>query len=82
MDRTTVAEAITDACVDLLQADRATLDEATRFAEDLDADSLDLSEIVMSLEDRFGLSISDDELEGVTTIGQAIDMVLRVTGDA
>jgi acyl carrier protein len=78
MDRTTVTEAVYDACVELLRADRATLSESTNFAKDLEADSLDLSEVVMALEDQLGVEISDDQLEGVETIGQAVDMVLTV----
>jgi acyl carrier protein len=75
MDRSEIINAVSDACVELLKADRSSLTEATRFGEDLDADSLDLVEVVMSLEDRFGISIPEDELEGVESIGQAADMV-------
>ena len=81
MDRTEILNAVTDACVELLKADRASLNESTRFGDDLDADSLDLVEVVMSLEDRFGISIPEDELEGVETIGQAVDMVQARTAD-
>ena len=52
-----------------------TLSEDTRFGDDLDADSLDLVEVVMSLEDRFGIAIPEDDLEDVETIGQAVDLV-------
>ena len=48
------------------------------FAKDLEADSLDLSEVLMALEDKLGVEISDDQLDGVETIGQAVDMVLTV----
>jgi acyl carrier protein len=75
MDRTEIVTAVTDACVELLKADRSTLTEDTRFGDDLDADSLDLVEVVMSLEDRFGISIPEDELEGVETVGEAADLV-------
>lgn len=77
MDRNEIQDAVFDACVDLLKADRSGLSETTRFGDDLDADSLDLVEVVMSLEDRFGVSIPEDELEGVETIGQAMDVVER-----
>ena len=46
-----------------------------RFAEDLDADSLDLVELVMALEEQFGVNVDESELEGVETIGQAFDLV-------
>jgi acyl carrier protein len=75
MDRTEIINAVNDACVELLKADRSSLSEDTSFGDDLDADSLDLVEVVMSLEDRFGIAIPEDELEGVETIGQAADLV-------
>ncbi|HEY4378269.1 MAG TPA: acyl carrier protein [Acidimicrobiales bacterium] len=76
MDRTEILDATYDACVELLKADRASLSEATSFADDLDADSLDLVEVVMTLEDRFDLKIPEDDLDGVKTIGEAADVVL------
>jgi acyl carrier protein len=45
------------------------------FAEDLDADSLDLVELVMALEEQFGITVDESELEGVSTVGQAFDLV-------
>ncbi|WP_426571511.1 acyl carrier protein [Aquihabitans sp. McL0605] len=78
MDRTTVTDAVYDACEELLRADRSTLSESTHFANDLEADSLDLSEVVMALEDQLGVEITDDQLEGVETIGQAVDMVMKI----
>ncbi len=75
MERIEIVNAVSDACVQLLKADRTSLSEDTRFGDDLDADSLDLVEVVMSLEDRFGVAIPEDELEGVETIGQAADLV-------
>lgn len=61
--------------VDVLQVpeDKVTLE--ARFAEDLDADSLDLVEFVMALEETFDISVEETELEGVTTIGQAYELV-------
>jgi acyl carrier protein len=75
VDRNAITEAVYDACVELLRAERSTMSEATSFADDLEADSLDLAEVVMALEDRLEIEISDDDLEGVKTIGQAVDMV-------
>jgi acyl carrier protein len=45
------------------------------FADDLDADSLDLAELVMALEDEFDITVEEEELEGVRTIGQAFELV-------
>mgnify|MGYP006269727423 CR=1 FL=1 len=49
--------------------------EAT-FADDLDADSLDLVELVMKLEEEFDVSVDESELENITTVGQAFDLVM------
>ncbi len=46
-----------------------------KFADDLDADSLDLVELVMALEEEFGIEVPEEELEGVETVGQAYDLV-------
>jgi len=80
MERNEILDAVLDSCVELLKADRSQLSESTRFGDDLDADSLDLVEVVMSLEDRFGVSIPEDDLEGVETVGQAVDVVERHLG--
>ena len=45
------------------------------FADDLDADSLDLVELVMALEEEFDIEVPEEELEGVTTVGQAYELV-------
>ena len=75
MNRNDILNAVSDACVEILRVERGDLTEATLFAEDLDADSLALVEIVMELEEKFDLEIPEDELEGVTTIGAAVDLV-------
>ena len=46
-----------------------------RFGDDLDADSLDLVELVMALEEEFDISVPEEELEGVETVGQAYELV-------
>lgn len=53
-------------------------DQVTRdaeFVQDLNADSLDMVELVMSLEEEFGVEISDDEVENIRTVGDAIDYI-------
>jgi acyl carrier protein len=53
---------------------------AARFQEDLDADSLDLVEAVLALEEEFGVSIPEEEMEGVQTVGQAVQLVASKMG--
>ena len=61
--------------VDLLgvSADKVTVD--ARFREDLEADSLDLVELIMAFEDKFGSQISDEDAQKITTVGNAVDFV-------
>jgi acyl carrier protein len=55
---------------------------SARFQEDLDADSLDLVEAVLGLEEEFGVTIPEEEMEGVRTVGQAIQLVAAKLGVA
>lgn len=61
--------------VDVLSVDESKVVPEARFAEDLDADSLDLVELVMALEEEFGVSVPEEELEGIGTVGQAYELV-------
>ncbi len=54
----------------------------SRFQEDLDADSLDLVEAVLALEEEFGVTIPEEEMEGVRTVGQAVQLVASKLGVA
>jgi acyl carrier protein len=58
--------------VDLLGADAAEIIPEARFREDLDADSLDLVELIMAFEEKFGGEISDEQAQKITTVGEAV----------
>jgi acyl carrier protein len=53
---------------------------SSRFQEDLDADSLDLVEAVLALEEEFGVTIPEEEMEGIKTVGEAVDLVASKLG--
>jgi acyl carrier protein len=54
--------------------------ESTRLRDDLDADSLDLYELVMELEDTYEISVSEEEAAGIETVQQAVDFVAQRLG--
>jgi acyl carrier protein len=58
--------------VDLLGADESKVTMEARFREDLEADSLDLVELIMAFEDKFGGEISDEDAQSITTVGEAV----------
>jgi acyl carrier protein len=76
MDRNEAFATLKDAAVEVLGVDDGAVVEGARFKEDLDADSLDLVELVMALEERFDITVPEDDLEGVTTVGDALTLVL------
>ena len=59
--------------VDLLGVDESKIKREARFREDLEADSLDLVELIMKFEEEFGGEISDEEAQKIETVGQAVD---------
>jgi acyl carrier protein len=75
MDRTEIFGAVAQLAVEVLGVEPEAVVEEARFKEDLDADSLDLVELVMALEERFDISVPEDELENVLTVGQAVGLV-------
>ncbi len=61
--------------VEVLSVDESAVVPEAKFGDDLDADSLDLVELVMALEDEFGVAVPEDELEGIETVNQAYELV-------
>ncbi|HEY6397064.1 MAG TPA: acyl carrier protein [Solirubrobacteraceae bacterium] len=76
MKREQVFEVIRAHLADELELPPDSITEASRFREDLEADSLDLYTLVQELEDTYGLKISDEEAAKILTIGQAVDFVM------
>ena len=66
----------TKCAVEVLSVDEAQVTMEASFADDLDADSLDLVELVMALEEEFDVTVEEEELEGVTTIGGAYGLIV------
>jgi acyl carrier protein len=80
MDRAEIEAKLTDLLVDELGIDRDAIEEDARFEEDLDVDSLGVVELLMALEDNFGVKIPDEEAEQITTVGEAVDLVEKKLG--
>ena len=60
-----------------LQIDEARITEDSRFREDLEADSLDLYELVMELEDTYAIKVTEEEAVGIRTVRNAVDFVVE-----
>jgi acyl carrier protein len=79
MTREQVISLIRTHLADELDVDPQTVDEETRFKEDLEADSLDLYTLVQELEDTYGVRMSDEQAAQILTVGAAVDFVLANT---
>jgi acyl carrier protein len=83
MERDEVMKLVRDHLSTELEVAPDRIQPETRFREDLDADSLDLYELVMELEDRYGIRVSEEEAAEIETVGDAVDFVCaRVPDDA
>jgi acyl carrier protein len=81
--REEILQTLTDVAVEVLGVDAGQVTEEARFKDDLDADSLDLVEVVMALEEKLDIAIPEEDLADIGTVGQAVDVVLaRVAANA
>ncbi len=75
MESEAAFEKFRECAVEVLQVPADKVTKAARFADDLDADSLDLVELIMALEESFDITVEETELEDIETVGQAFDLV-------
>jgi acyl carrier protein len=77
MNRDDVLTLVREHLAEELEVDQGRITETTRFREDLDADSLDLYELVMELEDHYGVVVSEQQATQIETVGDAVGFVLE-----
>jgi acyl carrier protein len=77
LERQQAVDEVRAILVEQLGVDPGDVSENASFQEDLNADSLDLVELIMEMEDRFKVKIPDEEAEKIATVGQAVDFVLQ-----
>ena len=75
MDRDELYEKVKTVIVDQLGVEEDDISEDASFVDDLGADSLDIVELVMALEEEFGVSIPDEQAEKIKTVGDAVDFI-------
>ncbi|MEX1280414.1 MAG: acyl carrier protein [Acidimicrobiia bacterium] len=80
MDRSEIETRLTSLLVSELGLDEDKIKPEARFEEDLEVDSLGVVELLMALEDEFGVAIPDEEAESIGTVGEAIDVVSQKLG--
>lgn len=76
-----ILEKVKEILSDQFNIEENSIDMDTSFSDDLNADSLDLVELIMGLEDEFGLEIGDDEVESIKTVGDAVEYIKSSLGD-
>jgi len=75
-----VEQEVVDIVVEQLGVDKDDVGVSKSFVEDLNADSLDLTELIMTLEERFGCEISEEEAEKLRTVGDVVTYIEKVKG--
>lgn len=71
-------EEMKEVIVDQLNVDASEIKEDSRFVEDLGADSLDIVELIMALEEKFDIEIPDDKAESIKTVKDALDHINEI----
>ena len=74
-----VFEKVSAIVTDQMGVDKVEIKKETSFVNDLNADSLDIVELVMEFEDEFDMSIPDEEAEKIQTVGDAVEFIMTVT---
>lgn len=77
MTREEIFELVRSRLAEMLEREASSITMDTRLEEDLEADSLDLVELAMGLEEELRLEIPDEELDGIRTVGDAVDFVFE-----
>lgn len=70
-------ERLTSAIAEVLDIEQSTITPETKFVEDLGADSLDILEIIMGIEEEFGIKIPTESTENVVTVGDAFEAIKK-----
>ena len=78
-NRDEVFDQVKEILVERLDIDEDDITLEAHLRDDLKADSLDLVELIMDLEERFGVKISDEEAQGIGTVGEAVDFIVAAT---
>lgn len=68
------------ALAEALELPEEAIEESSRFKEDLEADSLDLVELLLEMEREYGFKVEDEEAEEILTVGDAVDLIMRKVG--
>ena len=82
MDRAEIEQKVRKVVAEQFAFDEAQVTMESRFSEDLDADSLDMVEATMALEEALGIRIADEELQNVKTVGEAVTLAEAKLGAA
>ena len=77
MDRTEIFAVVRAALAEALELPEESIEEDSRFKEDLEADSLDLVELLLEMEKEYGFKVTDEEAAEILTVGDAVSLILQ-----